>query len=348
MTRALQDRLALANNRIQHGYNRSVDSLPPGLEREMKRKRADSNLDIFSDTSSSVSGRCFSTGVPASSPLSGPIFSDDLPSASSQDSATKRARAGPSFIIPSQTQHRGNGRGAGAKSTRTNWKSAHHLPQSSPIRQQPPVKRPSVRDYQYHSFHSQVSTIFNSPSVSEDDDQDLPLHSFNVFDEGSNIPSSPPRTPSPSFSRSASLRGKALSPSTDTRYGGKEGADLLLYLASSPSPALHVSKSSPVHPPSTPPSKHTPLPSSMMNTPGGQPFFAFGSTTPNAAFNFADFVNVTPSPAQRRWPATPSAKTPLTGRRRDMPPPASPNVLRTGAMRKDAGLGMELGGELRR
>ena len=79
-----------------------------------------------------------------------------------------------------------------------------------------------------------------------------------------------------------------------------------------------------------------------------------GFNTPGQQFNFADFVNVTPSPAQGAFGSrTPGlAKTPLAAKeaRRRLnfdplvPPGGSPNMGGTG--RKDTGLGMELGGEL--
>ncbi|PTB77197.1 hypothetical protein M440DRAFT_1390558 [Trichoderma longibrachiatum ATCC 18648] len=62
--------------------------------------------------------------------------------------------------------------------------------------------------------------------------------------------------------------------------------------------------------PSTPPPKNSKLdlPSAMMTTPGGgNPF----PNTPGQGFDFADFVNITPSPAQKVW-KTPN---PLTGAR---------------------------------
>jgi hypothetical protein len=83
-----------------------------------------------------------------------------------------------------------------------------------------------------------------------------------------------------------------------------------------------------------------------------------GFNTPGQQFNFADFVNITPSPAQgafgNRTPGL--AKTPLAAKeaRRRLnfdnlvPPGGSPNLrnIGRGSMIKDSGLGMELGGEL--
>ena len=95
----------------------------------------------------------------------------------------------------------------------------------------------------------------------------------------------------------------------------------------------------------------------MMSTPGVGGFMA-GFNTPGQQFNFADFVNITPSPAQgvfgNRTPGP--AKTPLAAkeaRRRLnfdtlLPPGGSPNLsnIGRGPMGKESGLGMELGGEL--
>ena len=93
----------------------------------------------------------------------------------------------------------------------------------------------------------------------------------------------------------------------------------------------------------------------MMATPGGTNIFT-GFSTPGQQFNFADFVNVTPSPAQgafgSRTPAL--AKTPLVAKeaRRRLnfdslvPPGSSPNINSGSRASSNTGLGMELGGEL--
>lgn len=83
-----------------------------------------------------------------------------------------------------------------------------------------------------------------------------------------------------------------------------------------------------------------------------------GFNTPGQQFNFADFVNITPSPAQgafgSRTPGPP--KTPLAAKeaRRRLnfdslaPPGGSPTIgtVARNSTGKEAGLGMELGGEL--
>jgi hypothetical protein len=126
---------------------------------------------------------------------------------------------------------------------------------------------------------------------------------------------------------------------------------LLLFLANSPTPARNSNKTQiRDFPPSTPPSQYAALPS-MTPTPGGGLFGNLG--TPSQQFNFADFVNVTPSPAQRPWGGrTPGSlsKTPLLRTARKslnfdnlVPPDMNSPVGRS----KDAGLALQLGEELR-
>lgn len=98
-----------------------------------------------------------------------------------------------------------------------------------------------------------------------------------------------------------------------------------------------------------------------MSTPGGggAPFPGFGLSTPSANLNFAEFLNMTPSPAQigGSWTRTPAgAKTPAAARearRRlnfdNLLPPTSdsPRIgMDRSRMGKVEGLGMDLGGEL--
>ena len=81
-----------------------------------------------------------------------------------------------------------------------------------------------------------------------------------------------------------------------------------------------------------------------------------GLNTPGQQFNFADFVNITPSPAQGAFGnRTPGPnKTPSTTRdaRRRLnfdaliPPGGSPTLSNVGRGSTKEGLGMELGGEL--
>ena len=189
-----------------------------------------------------------------------------------------------------------------------NWKQDYGLAQSSPVLNrthsegfETALIRPEIEDSPMFDVHS--------------DDDDAMGHELS----SSIISSSPPRTPPPNHRR--------LGPSKQS------GADLLLYLANSPSrsPAVnitHISSSS--KPPSTPPSQHAHLPCSVMNL------------TPGPAFNLADFCNVTPSPAQAAWDRTPGpSKTPNRLTRRslnyDQPPTSHGH-----------GLALQLGEELPR
>ena len=97
----------------------------------------------------------------------------------------------------------------------------------------------------------------------------------------------------------------------------------------------------------------------MMSTPGGgAPFAGLGLQTPSTNLNFADFLNMSPSPAQTAapWSRTPVAsKTPLSvreARRRlnfdTLVPPASdsPRLSDRSRVGKVEALGIDLGGEL--
>lgn len=361
MTRALQNRLALANVKIKHGWeNLSIDTIEPQIDQQLnKRKRPVSSADSsLSETSSSVSSRFHSLNGLASSPLTAPMFSDDV-SRSGSNYSNKRARVADYSRFPASSNQ--GGRKTRSAAAVQSWKRNHRLAESSPVYH----ARHSQINRQSHvsklSFISEGTTIADdalSPEQSEDDDADLPVLSFNVNSSfhqpshPSNINSSPPQTPPPQ--RRTMDKSTHVSWSRTPRTGD-DGADLLMYLATSPTPANYGTAKTRIIAPSTPPSKTTPLPSSMMSTPGGtNGLFGFGFQTPSQNFNFSDFCNVTPSPAQGNWPKTPgTAKTPSATReaRRKlnfdalMPPNSSPEMTRGGAARK-TDLSMELGGAL--
>ena len=318
----------------------------------MKRKRPSSSVETSSNSSSSSSDhQIFPNGL-ASSPLTAPIFSDDVRSSGNSKQSRKRnihqSTAIDLAMKPEKRIRSHSMAPPQSEISRTSWKSSHNLPESSPVyHRQKSYQRFSSSHGPGLSFASEVSTAPDSPPfghVSEEEDADLPARTYRM--SPSAYRSSPPRTPPPTQSRAARQRkGNA---------AGEEGADLLLYLATSPSPANPGAKASRVIAPSTPPSNNQALPSSMMSTPG-----MGGFNTPGQQFNFADFVNVTPSPAQgaflgSRTPGLP--KTPLAAReaRRRLnfdslvPPGGSPNLsnIGRGSINKETGLGMELGGEL--
>ena len=347
MTRALQDRLALASIKISKGWeNRSLDSIQPELDLELKHRKRTTSM---SDSSSSI----FSAPFPTSSPGTAPIFSDELPPRSaSSPSSVKRLKPNPNRSRRSsgmQTRLRGQR----SRASTTSWKAAHQLPESSPTLRH--SFNAPVQSLSQPSFHSAASTVVNSPTDSEDDDRDIPLHSFQAIEP--TFASSPPRTPPSTLSRSSRLREKSPKHSIQ---GTKEGADLLMFLASSPSTNVdydrldRIEKTPRVNPPQTPPPKHTPLPSSMMSTPGAQNMlFGWNPNTPGTNFNLGDWLNVTPSPAQGAFVSktpgrTPGGlKTPSAARetRRRLMFGASPRVGEATPGKGD--LGIDLGGSLR-
>ena len=244
-----------------------------------------------------------------SSPLKAPLFSDAVGSSSGSSGHRKRTYLASFDNITSTPSKRFRGSPTAHKSFsgHATWKDSHQLSQSSPIkprRQQhfTTSNGPDVSFFQTRRMTNELTSP-NFAAPSDDEDDLLPAHSFNIR-------SSPPRTP-PMQTRSR--RGKENKPNGQGKKTGEEGADLLIYLANSPSPAMKNGRRA-MEPPSTPPqkSKNLDLPSSMMNTPGGGNLFP---NTPGPTFDFADFVNITPSPAQKPW-KTPggrsTARTPLS------------------------------------
>ena len=298
------------------------------------RRGASSVLSSSSSCSSSTSSE-----IPSyhralqSSPTLVPNFSDDIYPADGSTGPRKRARFEEQHLgLSNSSSYRRVMRSFNSSPTRSR-KSRHQLFASSPLQ-----ARSQPQNRSHVSFVSTTSTIPNSPPLGSSDSEDPSLPT--------NFHGSPPQTPPPTRSRGLRKRKGG------NNSNGEEGADLLLYLAASPSPAKPTDRtSSRMEPPSTPPTSHAALSSSFMNTPGGTNILT-GFSTPGQPFNFADFVNVTPSPAQGAFNRTPgAAKTPLAAReaRRKLnfdnlvPPPGSPVATRGGG---NAGLGMELGGEL--
>ena len=245
--------------------------------------------------------------------------------------------------MPNNKRLRSNS-AAGIDKTSTNvsWKQDYRLPQSSPA-----MGSAAVFDdirFGHHSMTMPHPNHEDSPMFdvhdSDDEEQVHPMHSYAQEPSSSIISSSPPRTPPPTRRQLHSSK--------------HPGADLLLYLANSPSrsPAVHINRisSTSKEPPSTPPSHHSHLPSSVMQTPGvNLGLFNGALQTPGQNFNLADFCNVTPSPAVGQWGSrTPAlSKTPAFARRSlnfDTLAPPSPTVQRKAP--RSQGLALELGEEL--
>ncbi|KFY78545.1 hypothetical protein V498_09086, partial [Pseudogymnoascus sp. VKM F-4517 (FW-2822)] len=330
MARKLQNRLALAQFKAKHGWeDLTLDLIEPKVDEHLRRQRPSSAGDMLSDTSSSsASDFAYPRTVLSSSPLKAPFFSDALDSSSGSSGHRKRSYNAsfhdPSSLSTARKRFRSSpSAGRSISQGHTSWKDQHQLSQSSPIkpRKQPHFTTSAGPNLSF--FRGVSGTIAEDlpssahPSLDSNSDSDsdlLPLHSFKLptTNNSHNISrSSPPRTPPPrhraitrrttTINNNNNNNNTTLTTST-RKSGGEEGADLLLYLATSPSPA-HP-RSNRMHPPQTPPSKPLALPSSMMTTPGGGMglLSGFGGGggphTPSQTFDFADFVNITPSPAQ--------------------------------------------------
>ena len=350
--RKLKARLALAQFKTVRGWeDLTLDTMEPKVEEELRKRRPTSSGDLLSDSSSSTTEYRYGQRHQMSSPLKGPvIFSDQLDprSGSVSSSNGRRKRNYNSFEPPSSSaQSRKRFRSSpisARQSTHLSWKEDYQLPQSSPIkpRRHPHFTTSSGPDVSFYNHPSEDISSGGFTSPSDDDEDTLPVHSFNLR--------SSPRTPPPGRGRNVGRRKDKNGKSVD------DGADLLLYLATSPSPA-HPTRAR-MQPPSTPPPKNLALPSSMMTTPNQVHGLlgAFGGpNTPSQSFDFSDFVNITPSPAQTGFSKTPrTLQTPstITRRRLTFENHGSPNINHssrdaTSAGRNATGLGvMQLGGDL--
>lgn len=384
MARTLQNRLALAQFKAKNGWqDLTLVEAESKLDERLRLQRPTSSGDLLSDTSSSSAYSDFNyPRALASSPMKGPIFSDALqPSSGSSSSRRKRTynhtfngNPFPSSHNSARKRFREAPNGDFNFSAENNWKEIHQLAQSSPIkpRKQHFTTTAGPDLSFYHTSNSIPEENFISTSSEEDDL--LPMHSFQMPEMQRERHVSPPRTPPPIRSRPANRRSHTThgrvqhpqhpNPLQQHQQGqGQEGADLLLYLATSPSPAQprrenftggntylpthshsksftdsfisteamksnvraqesfnsshqpnpslnslsHRSNTSistinnetPMQPPQTPPSRNMALPSSMMTTPGGSN--GLGPATPGQNWDFAEFVNITPSPAQKAW-----------------------------------------------
>jgi Whi5 like len=351
VARNLQDCLALASFKAQNGWqDRTLRAIEPEVTEQLKKKRPYSD-DILSDTSSSNS----ETFHYALSPSGLPAFTNQRQNPAIDAQSQFKMPVLQQFQrVEPRKRIRSNSTTSNIANPSRNitWKQDHRLPQSSPANPHPQASASFSRQ----SFVSDPATMPHSTTEcspmfdmhgASDNDDDVPVHSFHRPTSSSMISSSPPRTPPPN---------RCLRNGTSKQAG----ADLLLYLANSPSrsPATSNARLRQVsqQPPSTPPSQNTHLPSSVMNTPGANiSLFNGALNTPGQGFNFADFVNITPSPAQLPWggrtpgmPRTPAmARTARRGLNFDaLVPPTSHSPLIQRKTPTSQGLALELGEEL--
>jgi hypothetical protein len=366
MGRLLKSRLALASFKAKNGWEHlPLKTVEPLAERELKRKRPRSSGETVSDSSSTISDHHHPSGMNFNISSSGSVLAGGIYRHGSSHNYKKRV-----VNNKPNVQHPGPGRGGRRRAnsiSSTLPKSQmslavwSNLPQSSPVHHRQYSQLP-VSHGANLSFVSETSTVPteafspNFAAVSDDEENELHIHSFQA--SSSQICSSPPRTPPPSRSRPGRLREANKSTSTGhDPQTGKEGADLLLFLAGSPPSSVNPVMKTRVFAPATPPSRHLALPSSMMTTPTGLLSGFGGPSTPSQFFDFSDFVNITPSPGQQQWGSrTPHIlRTPLAAKeaRRKLnfdalvPPSGSPNLGGDGGKKRiSLGSQMQLGGEL--
>ncbi|KAJ3494079.1 hypothetical protein NLG97_g4310 [Lecanicillium saksenae] len=315
VARRLQNRLALAQFKTKHGWeDLTLDIIEPKMEEQIRRKKLYEG-DVLSDSSSSASDLPYPTKILISSSLKAPLFSDPIGSNNGSSGHRKRTYIATFDNASSSPSKRFRGSPTAHKSFReySSWKDAHQLAQLSPIRtckQQhfTTSAGPDVSFFRQRRMTNELASP-NFAAASDEDDEDLlPVHSFSI----NNLRSSPPHTP-PMQTRSLSNKRKGNGSPAGNGKAGEEGADLLLYLADSPFPADKAMEHLTTPPPR---SSKLDLPSSIMTTPGGGNLFP---NTPDQGFDFADFVNITPSPAQKQWRtpgSTSMTRTPMSLARR--------------------------------
>ncbi|KAG8529240.1 uncharacterized protein KY384_005875 [Bacidia gigantensis] len=335
MARKLKDRLALASHKIQHGQeNLSFRDVEALFESSVKRKRLMSAIETSSTCSSSSSENTYVPNGVASSPLTAPLFSDAVEGSGRATNPRKRsAHQGSTYNFLDMTKTKRPRSHSMAppliENTRASWKTSHNLPQSSPVHSRHASQFSTIHGPDI-SFASEISTIPDSPTYADEER----LTRLSYHGSQPNQKASPPQTPPPTTHR----RSKYTAP-------GEEGADLLLFLATSPSAGDLGTRHTRLLPPSTPPSKE------LLRTPA-----LIGRNTPGQNFNFAEFINITPSPAQGAFgDRTPGiSRTPLAAKdaRRKLnfdslvPPNGSPPLSNVGRGSIKTGLGMDLGEEL--
>jgi hypothetical protein len=305
VARRLQNRLALAQFKTKHNLvNETLDTIEPKFEQEMRRRRLQDG-DLLSDSSSSASELPYPSRALMSSPLKAPLFSDAIGSSNGSTGHRKRsylASFDDAYSSPSKRYRQS------PTAHRSFSAHHHHFTQSSPLKpkRQQHFTTSTGPDLSFYAGSTRQMNDLLGPTnfaALSDDEDELPTHSFHVTNSN-HVRVSPPRTP-PMRSRSLAKKPRdtakpqttTTTSTTNDMRSGEEGADLLLYLAASPSPANLTRR---MDPPSTPPPKSSKfaLPSSMMTTPGGgNPF----PSTPGLGFDFAEFLHMTPSPAQKPW-----------------------------------------------
>ncbi|CCX09791.1 Similar to hypothetical protein [Tuber melanosporum Mel28]; acc. no. XP_002838462 [Pyronema omphalodes CBS 100304] len=222
----LQHRLALATIKQQNGWeNLTLDAIEPKLEEDLKRKRnriITSPLPTFSNQGQS--GQQSQPGQPGQQNQGHQSNqgqqtqhgrkrsrTDSIPPNSKRPRAAPMTRpftANPATVALDTREHR--------EPQRPSTSHAPRISHSSPLQ---------------HGGYYSLSNKYGPGSIAT-------FHSSPPRIE-SRIPRTPPRRLKSSFS--SSLRDPRVAPRLALKPTGEEGADLLLYLATSPSPAVKKS-----------------------------------------------------------------------------------------------------------
>lgn len=330
MARRLQSRLALAQFKTKRGWeDLSLDAIEPKYEEELRQHKAAlrrkrlADGEILSDSSSSASDLPYPTKALMSSPMKAPLFSDAIGFSSGSSGRRKRTYLSSfdndfnSSSSPAKRYRLSPTAHKSFSGHHVTWSDTRHsLSHSSPIktRRQAHFKTSAGPDVSFFPSTTRLErsmTTVDYTTAQDEDDGLLPTHSFQL----AGARSSPPTTPVMGHRRLGTRGADKNNGKLEPR---DEGAELLLFMKSSPTPAgLHPR--SQMEAPSTPPPKHLGFTPQAMATPNlDNPLFPH---TPGQAFNFADYLNMTPSPAQKTW-KTPiplsAAKTPRSVARRHL------------------------------
>lgn len=157
-----------------------------------------------------------------------------------------------------------------AKATRLSWKGLHQLPESSPSLELRMANRQNQVPFEPEALSPELFSHTCSGASGEENHPDLPLHRFQMKSSITNSSRPPPKD--------AYL--------TPEGSGLDDTAGLPLYVETSPARICQAGGFQKEILPCTP-NKYVPLPTLTRDL-----------ESPSQQFNFDDFLNVTPGPAQ--------------------------------------------------
>ncbi|RKF53379.1 hypothetical protein GcM3_219012 [Golovinomyces cichoracearum] len=303
--RILKTRLAFAQFKVARGWeDLSIDAIEPKVD-ELHPISSD---ETFSKSSSPAISNTFHRNLTKPRIRDFAIFSEhtDPDGSTSQSWGLYRKRRyhcclNDSEICTRNSQKRYR---SSPPVTSSIAYDEHRPPFSSPVKAQTithftTASGPSLQ-FSTNSYQRNFQ-IYRSDFESDDEETRL-------LPNTPHLSSSPPCTPL-SFKYSASFNQLKTEKNRDFN---KNGLDLLLNLTESP-PNIVSTKVPNL--PSTPPHQNPALSSLIASTPRVEISTASGSrfcgspNSPTQAFDFSDFVNITPSPVQLNWTLTPRTRS---------------------------------------